>query len=170
MSLGMLTFFCGKMGAGKTTRANELAETGTAVLLSEDKWLQSLYPNKVTSVESYVKYSNLLKPLVKELVQSMLTTGTDVVLDFPANTIEQRSWIRSIYSQISASHKLVYIDAADSVCLRHIAQRRLEQPERAATDTEEMFRQITRYFVEPTDAEDFNVTKVEITNAENNDG
>lgn len=160
MSTGMLTFFCGKMGAGKTTRALELAQAGNIVLLSEDEWLKSLYPGEVTSIESYVKCSTRLKPLVKGLVQSVLSTGTDVVMDFPANTVSQRKWFKSIYSEISAPHQLIYIEASDNVCLYQIRKRRIEQPQRAATDTEEVFREITRYFVEPAEAEGFDIKKV----------
>ncbi|MGP4845258.1 AAA family ATPase [Marinobacter sp. 1Y8] len=86
MNKGTLTFFCGKMGAGKSTKASEIAQKSNAVLLSEDEWLASLYPNKISSLNDYIEYSNLLKPQIKKLVQSMLSAGTNVVMDFPANT------------------------------------------------------------------------------------
>jgi adenylylsulfate kinase-like enzyme len=34
---GKLIFFCGKMGAGKSTKASEIAQESNAVLLSEDE-------------------------------------------------------------------------------------------------------------------------------------
>ncbi len=160
MGMGKLTFFCGKMGAGKTTHARKFAQRENVVFLSEDEWLESLYPAKIGSVESYIKYSNRLKPIIRKLVQSILNTGTDVVMDFPANTISQRQWLKDIYSDIEASHELIYVNAPDSVCLEQIAKRRLEQPERSAMDTPEMFLQITRYFVEPTVDEGFSITTV----------
>ena len=156
----MLVLLCGKMGAGKSTKSNELAKERNAVLLSEDVWLESLYPDKIRSVEEYVKYSNMIKPLVKSLAQDMLRNGSNVVMDFPANTISQRSWLKSIFSEIGAAHELIYLDVPNEVCLKQIAKRRIEQPERAATDTEEMFIQITRYFVEPSPEEGFNLTKI----------
>jgi len=160
MNKGILTFFCGKMGAGKSTKANEIAENSNAVLLSEDEWLDSLYPNKISSLESYIKYSNQLKPQIKKLVQSILAAGTDVVMDFPANTIPQRKWFESIFSEVKAPHNLIYIDLPNEVCLEQISKRRIEQPERAATDTKEVFEQITKYFVEPVSEEGFKITKV----------
>jgi shikimate kinase len=33
------TFFCGKMGAGKTTLSRSIARERKAVLISEDEWL-----------------------------------------------------------------------------------------------------------------------------------
>lgn len=160
MNKGKLTFFCGKMGAGKSTKASEIAQKSNAVLLSEDEWLASLYPNKISSLNDYIEYSNLLKPQIKKLVQSMLSSGTNVVMDFPANTLSQRDWFRSIFSEIEAPHNLVYIDLSNEVCLKQIEKRRKEQPERMATDTPDMFEQVTKYFMAPTAEEGFNTTKV----------
>ncbi len=148
------------MGAGKSTKSSEIAQDKNAVLLSEDEWLESLYPNKVRSLDDYVKYSNLIKPQVKKLVQSILATGTDVVMDFPANTISQRNWFREIFSEIGAAHTLVYLDLPNEICLEQIGKRRIEQPEREATDTPEMFEAVTKYFVEPEPKEGFNTSKI----------
>ncbi|WP_145974153.1 AAA family ATPase, partial [Thalassobacter stenotrophicus] len=43
MTNGTLIFFCGKMGAGKSTLAKRLAEEKGAVLISEDDLLSKLY-------------------------------------------------------------------------------------------------------------------------------
>lgn len=157
MRRGELIFFCGKMGAGKSTLSLAYAKSRQAVLLSEDEWLSSLYPDKIYSLQDYVTYSNLLKPQMKVLVQSILTAGTDVIMDFPANTVAQRAWLKSLYSEIDAPHTLVFIDASDEICLAQIHQRRLEQPERAATDTLEMFEAVSKYFEAPTPQEGFDL-------------
>ncbi|WP_143870919.1 AAA family ATPase [Catenovulum sediminis] len=156
MNKGVLTFFCGKMGSGKTTKSREIAQERNAVLLSEDEWLSSLYPNSIKILDDYVEYSGRLKPQMKKLVQSILASGTNVVMDFPANTIQQRAWFKSIYSEIQAPHELFYIDQPNETYLEQIAKRRIEQPERAATDTQEMFELVTKYFVAPTPDEGFN--------------
>lgn len=160
MNIGVLTFFCGKMGAGKSTKAVEIALESNAVCLSEDEWLASLYPNKIASLDDYIKYSNRLKPQIKKLVQAILSLGTNVILDFPANTLSQREWFRSIFSEIKAPHNLVYIDCPNEICLRQIEKRRAESPERAATDTAKMFEQVTKYFIEPSSEEGFYITRV----------
>lgn len=160
MSKGVLTFFCGKMGAGKSTKSREIAQALNAVLLSEDAWLESLYPNKITSLEDYIHYCGLLKPQMKTLVQAILSAGTDVVMDFPANTAAQREWFKSIFTQIQAPHSLIYIDVPNAVCLEHIGKRRVEQPSRAATDTVTMFEQVTKHFTAPAPSEGFNITIV----------
>ncbi|MCD1589084.1 ATP-binding protein [Halomonas sp. IOP_14] len=160
MKKGVLTFFCGKMGAGKTTKSREISQERNAVLLSEDEWISSIYPNSIKTLDDYIEYSGRLKPQMKKLVQSILASGTNVVMDFPANTIPQREWFKSIFSEIQAPHELIYIDQPNAICLGQIAKRRIEHPQRAATDTEEMFELVTKHFVAPTLDEGFNTTVV----------
>lgn len=160
MNKGRLIFFCGKMGAGKSTKSLEITKINNAVLLSEDEWLMSLYPNKIKSLDDYLKYSNQIKPQIKRLAQSILITGTDVVMDFPANTLAQREWLRGVFLEINAPHELIFIDTPNEICLKQIMQRNIQQPERAVTDTKEMFDKVTKYFVEPLPEEGFNVTKL----------
>jgi hypothetical protein len=81
-------------------------------------------------------------------------------MDFPANTIAQRVWFRSIFSEIQAPHELVYIDLPNECCLKQIEKRRIQQPERAATDTKAMFEAVTKHFVKPQPEEEFNIIKV----------
>ena len=156
---GTLIFFCGKMGAGKTTISKQVAQDRNAVLISEDKWLESLYPGQITTFDDYIKFSRQLKPLVTLHVQNILCTGTDVVMDFPANTVSQRKWFKTLYSEINAPHELIYLNISDDICLKQIAQRRIEQPERASFDTEEVFHHVTSYFEEPGTEEGFNIKK-----------
>ena len=145
------------MGAGKTTKSRAMAEDMNAVLLSEDEWLEALYPNLIACLDDYITYSKRLKPQMKKLVQAILMAGTDVVMDFPANTITQREWFRGVFSEIQAPHQLIYIDLPNEACIQQLAKRRVEQPERATTDTLEMFEQVTKYFVPPTSDEGFNL-------------
>lgn len=159
MKKGSLFFFCGKMGAGKTTASVQMASKNHAVLLSEDEWLSSLYPGQILSLEDYSYYSKRLKIPIKKLVQSILQSNIDVVMDFPANTPRQRQWFKSIFDEIGAPHALVYIDVDDEICLQQIRKRRTEQPDRAATDTSEMFGRMKGYFEPPLADEGFTILK-----------
>ena len=82
-------------------------------------------------------------------------------MDFPANTVSHRKWFQTLYSEINAPHELIYLDISDEICLKQIAQRRIEQPERALFDTEEVFRRVTSYFEEPSVDEGFNIIRIE---------
>lgn len=158
---GTLIFFCGKMGAGKSTKSKLMALENNAVILSEDDWLSCLYPQQISSFDDYLKYSAQMKPLVKSHVQNILSTGTNVVMDFPANTVAQRKWFLNLVSEVEANHQLIYLNMSDKQCLKQIAQRREEQPERAAFDTEAMFTQVTKFFEAPIQSEGLNMINVE---------
>jgi predicted kinase len=91
VQIGTLILFSGKMGSGKSTKSKQISRDRNAVLISEDEWLSTLYPNKIASFDEYLHYSSLLKPLIQTHVVNILKTGTDVVMDFPANTVNQKN-------------------------------------------------------------------------------
>ncbi|KAB2331357.1 AAA family ATPase [Bacillus mesophilum] len=155
--VGTLFFFCGKMGAGKSTKSKQLATEKQAVLLSEDEWLSSLYPNQIAAFDDYLKFSEQIKPLVKKHVQNILNVGTNVVMDFPANTQKHRKWFLDLAIEVNASHQLVFLNLNNEQCLRQIAQRRSEQPDRAAFDTEAVFIHVTKFFEAPEASEGLNI-------------
>ena len=154
---GTLYFFCGKMGAGKSTYAKKMSNELNAVLLSEDDWLSAIYPEEIKNFDDYIKYSSRLKPLLKEHVRRILNSGVSVVMDFPGNTEKQRAWIKNIFSDDNIPHKLIYLKAEDRLCLKRLEQRRKSSPQRAQFDTEKVFHQVTGYFQAPANDEGFNV-------------
>ena len=156
--VGTLTFFCGKMGAGKSTKAKELALEKNTILISEDEWLATLYPSEISSFDDYIKYAAILRPLIKTHVQKILLTGTNVVLDFPGNTVKQRIWFKKLSEEIKVNHNLIFLDISNERCLEQISKRRKEQPKRASFDTEEMFHHVTKYFETPMEKEGLELT------------
>jgi len=152
-AIGTLTFFCGKMGAGKSTKARKLSLEKNTLLISEGEWLATLYPTEISSFDDYIKYSAILRPLMKTHVQKILLTGTNVVLDFPANTAKQRMWFKELCEEIKAGHNLIFIDVSDERCLEQISKRRIEQPKRAPFDTKEMFLYVSKHFEAPLEKE-----------------
>jgi predicted kinase len=157
---GKLFFFCGKMGAGKSTKSKVLASKNNAALISEDDWLAAHYPSQLQTFDDYIKYSKLIKPFVKNHVQSLLNAGVNVVMDFPANTVKQRAWFVSLCVEVGSEHELWYLDLTDDQCLSQIAKRRVEQPERAMFDTEAVFHHVTQYFEVPTASENLSLVHV----------
>ena len=153
MKHGILYFFCGKMGAGKSTEAKSVAVESNAVLISEDEWLAVLYPEQIHTFDDYLQYSARIKPLVHAHVANILRAGASVVMDFPANTISQRKWFRELAEFAGATSKLKYLKVSDELCLTQIAKRRVEQPQRAAFDTESVFNAVSKYFQEPDESE-----------------
>lgn len=157
---GKLFFFCGKMGAGKSTKAKMVAADNNAMLLSEDDWLAAHYPSQIHTFDDYIKYANIIKPFIKSHVQSLLKTGVNVVMDFPANTIKQRAWFVALCAESNTQYELWYLERTDDTCLAQIAKRRVEQPQRAKFDTETVFHQVTQYFEAPTASENLYLVSV----------
>ena len=145
------------MGSGKSTRSTQVAAQRNAVLLSEDDWLATLYPGEISTFDEYLHYSKRLKSLVQTHVEELLRTGTNVVMDFPANTKRQREWFKQLITSAEAPYEFYYLEASDELCLSQIAQRRTEQPQRAAFDTEEVFNQVSKYFEAPHEREGFEI-------------
>ena len=156
-----LHFLCGKMGAGKSTYSEKLAAEKNAVLISEDDWLAQLFPNQIKTFDDYRQFAARLKPLVFAHVVNVLKTGTDVVLDFPANTVKQREWFVEIAEAAHANAQLSYLEVSDERCLQQIAKRRVEQPQRAEFDNEAVFREVNKFFQAPEDREKLQITLIE---------
>ena len=154
-----LHFFCGKMAAGKSTLAIELAKDNNAILLIEDDWLSHLYPDKISDIQDYIRYSVRLKNLVSGHVVSLLSHGVSVVLDFPANTKDQRNWFRAIYERANASHTLHFVDVSNDICKRQLKERSRDKPEGSAFTSDAEFYEIKKYFQKPSEVEGFNIIR-----------
>lgn len=161
MQPGTLTFFAGKMGSGKSTLSVKITQETNAILISEDEWLALLYPDQIHSFADFLKYSAILKPLIRNHVTAILQTGVDVVLDFPANTVTQRNWFRELLNDANASGQLIYLKASDETCMQRLAKRRKEQPQRAAFDTVQVFMKVSEYFQEPDASEGLQIRVVD---------
>lgn len=157
---GKLFLFCGKMGAGKSTKSRVVTADNHGVLISEDEWLSAHYPNQIKTFDDYINNSNLIKPFVKAHVQNLLKLGNNVVMDFPANTTKQRAWFKSLCLEVNSDYELLYIDVSDEQCLSQIAKRAIAQPQRQHFDTEAVFHKVTKYFEVPTASEELNLVRV----------
>jgi thymidylate kinase len=57
--------------------------------------------------------------------------------------------------EINAHHVMYVFDTPDDVCLQRIKERGKAQPDRASTDTEEMFEATSKFFSKPSLEEGF---------------
>ena len=62
--MAKLIFFCGKMAAGKSTLARQLADRENAVLMIQDQLLDTLFPGLVLNVASYLEYAGRINRVV----------------------------------------------------------------------------------------------------------
>lgn len=152
-----LIFFAGKMAAGKSTLARTLASRENAMLFEQDHWVETLFPNMIVNVATYLEYSGRINKIVAPLVVDVLSRGVSVVMDFPANTLNQRAWFRSIIEQAGVDHELHYLDTPDAICLAQLKARSAHLPPGTKWTTEEDFNLISSHFRAPSADEGFNV-------------
>lgn len=157
-----LHMLCGKIAAGKSTLAGALASESGTVLISEDDWLSSLYSDQMTTPKDFVRCSSKLRDAMAPHIVALLQSGLSVVLDFQANTVESRSWMRAIIDQSGADHRLHVLEAPDELLLKRLRARNADGKHAFAV-TEEQFHQVSKFFVPPTDAEGFNVVRHDLT-------
>jgi predicted kinase len=154
---GKLYFFCGKMAAGKSTLAKLLAARENAVLISQDDLADTLFPGQIVNVATYLEYSGRINKMVAPLAASILSKGISLVLDFPANTRNQRAWFRSIIDAGGVDHELHYLDTPDEICKAQLKQRSAHLPPGTKWTTAEDFNLIASHFRAPEHDEGFNV-------------
>jgi predicted kinase len=143
-----LHLLCGKIAAGKSTLAKELVAEHAAILLSEDTWLAQLYPGEVLSVADYLRCAQRIRGVLTPLVVDLLKSGLNVVLDFPANTLANREWLRGLAQVAQVPHCLHYLELDDDTCRARLHARNARgEHDFAATDAE--FDLITRHFSVP---------------------
>lgn len=152
-----LHLLCGKIASGKSTVARQLAAEHGAILLSEDQWLSRLYAGEIQSIADYVRCAERIRGVLAPLVTDLLTSGVHVVLDFPANTLASREWLRGLAQAAQAPHCLHYLEVDDDTCRARLHARNARgEHEFAATDAE--FDLITRHFVAPDVREGLTIT------------
>lgn len=151
-----LHLMCGKIASGKSTLTTVLGDAPLTVALSEDLWLSALYDDEMSSIADYVRCSERLRDAVHPHILSLLQAGVSVVLDFQANTVDSRAWLRSLIDAAGVAHVLHYLDVPDAVCKVRLRERN-EAGNHAFVVSEEQFDQITGFFVPPAEDEGFNV-------------
>ncbi|NNU82124.1 ATP-binding protein [Halovulum dunhuangense] len=128
------------------------------VLIAEDDWLNALFADELVSLPDYVRCSSKLRRIMAAHVAAVLNAGASVVLDFPANTVDQRGWMRGILEKTTAAHQLHLLDVPDKVCLTRLRMRN-SQGDHPFAVTEARFRQFANHYAPPTPDGGFNVAR-----------
>jgi len=151
----ILHMLCGKIASGKSTLAAQLATVPRTVLVAEDACLAALFAHELHSLEDYVRCSSNVRNAMAPHVAALLNAGVSVVLDFAANTVRQRNWMRGIVESTKAAHQLHILDVPDEVCLARLRRRNVAG-DRPFAVSEAQFHQFSSHFAAPTTDEGFN--------------
>jgi predicted kinase len=158
MSAGALHLLTGKIAAGKSTLAARLAAETGGLVLAEDHWLPTLYPGQITSIEDYRRESARFRAAIAPLIIDLLGRGMTVILDFPANTVASRAWMRGLADAAGITATLHFLDLPDDVCRARLHARNAAGTHAyRASDAE--FDQFTAHFVPPRADEGFEIAR-----------
>jgi predicted kinase len=118
-----LLLMVGLPGAGKTTRAKELAAAYRALRLTPDEWMIPLFGEPMADGKRFVLEGRLISVALQAL-----RLGTSVVLDYGLWGRDERSALRWLARSARASCQVVYLPVDKDVQLARIAHRQATAP------------------------------------------
>jgi len=113
----------GLPGAGKTTRAEELAAARRALRLTPDHWMIPLFGDSMADGKRFVLEGRLISVALQAL-----RLGISVVLDFGLWGRDERSALRWLARSAGAACQVVYLPVDKDVQLARIAHRQATAP------------------------------------------
>ncbi len=152
-----LHLICGKIASGKSTLAATLCQNSNTIIIAQDAWMSVLYPENKT-VADYLYRAPMLRTALKPHIITLLTNGLSVVLDFPANSPDSRSWMYAIINEANCEHQLHFLDFPDDLCRTRLRTRNASGTHEYQVSDDE-FNEITALFVPPQESEGFNIIR-----------
>ena len=151
-----LYLLCGQIAAGKSTLARRLAAQPATLLITMDHWMSTLFPTENETIEDFTRLSARLRAAMGPHVVDILRQDLSVVLDFPANTVNWRRWMRSLITEANVAHELHVLEVSDAICKARLRKRN-ESGEHQYQVDEATYELFVSYFVPPSPDEGFNV-------------
>jgi len=158
MTAGALHLISGKIAAGKSTLAARLAAENGGVVIAQDFWLSTLYPGEIVDLAGYRRASERLRAAIAPLIVAMVKGGQAVVLDFPANTVVSRAWMKQLADEAGIVAQLHFLDPSDEECRARMHARNASGTHPYHVD-DATFDQFTAHFVPPGDDEGFAIVR-----------
>ena len=138
----------GLPGAGKTTRAKELAAAHRALRLTPDHWMIPLFGESMADGKRFVLEGRLISVALQAL-----RLGTSVVLDFGLWGRDERSALRWLARSAGAACQVIYLPVDKDVQLARIAHRQATAPHQTFPMSEADVDQWRKQFQVPDAAE-----------------
>jgi predicted kinase len=108
----------GLPGAGKTTRARQLAASTGAIRLCPDEWLDAL---GVSLIDYDFRFK--LEPQMLRLGEELLRAGLAIIVEFGSWTLRERETIRQLGVRTATPTELHFMDAPIDELIRRVQQR-----------------------------------------------
>ncbi len=147
---------CGYAASGKSTLAQQLAQSHQAIVLSEDQWLSALFAEELHSLADYVRCTARLRRALGPHVVALLQANQAVVMDFAANTIEARAWLVGLAREVGVTPSLHFLDVPQGDCWQR-AQARNQAGSHEFQLSKDQFDKLALHFERPDEAEGFDL-------------
>ena len=143
-----LFLMVGLPGAGKTTRAQQLAAAHHGLRLTPDEWMISLFDGLQPEGKR-----DLLEGRLVALALHALRLGINVVLDFGLWSRDERSALRFLATAAGASCQVIYLPVDAGIQRARIAHRQATAPHTTFPMTDADLDRWRRQFQVPDAAE-----------------
>lgn len=143
-----LLLMVGLPGAGKTTRAKQLAAAHHALRLTPDEWMISLFDGSQPDGKR-----DLLEGRLIALALQALRLGVNVVLDFGLWSREERSALCWLATSAGASCQVIYLPVDKDIQRARVAHRQATAPHTTFPMTEADIDRWRKQFQVPDAAE-----------------
>jgi hypothetical protein len=80
-------------------RLHDALRRPATLLVSEDHWTPHLFAGDLRTIDDYGRFSARLRAAMGPHIVAILQRGVSIVLDFPANTVGNRNWVRCLITQ-----------------------------------------------------------------------
>ncbi len=114
----------GLPGAGKTTRAREIAEAEGILRLTPDEWMAPLFGHNDAGGRR-----DILEGRMIWVAHEVLRSGSSVVLDFGCWSPQERWAIRAVAEATGAAFAMEYLRVDEAVRRERAARRWADAPE-----------------------------------------
>ncbi|MCL2226131.1 MAG: ATP-binding protein [Oscillospiraceae bacterium] len=123
--MGKVILVCGKIGSGKTTYANALAEKYNAVIFAHDEIMLGLFGAELyeNDKEQFFKYAPWVEEYVKRKSGESAKAGATAICANGFWSRAERDELRKFYTDMGISCELHYIDTPEEQRHKYIQKR-----------------------------------------------